>query len=106
MYTMIFNILGLPATTVPMGLYKGLPVGIQVIVKDFDLSYLRTHKNNRAIFKLNGYTFHKYKMCNLVLDLYLSVFILQVVAAPNQDRLCLAVAKELEKGFGGWRPPQ
>ncbi|XP_026321849.1 fatty-acid amide hydrolase 2-A-like isoform X2 [Hyposmocoma kahamanoa] len=58
MYTMIFNILGMPATTVPMGLYKGLPVGIQV------------------------------------------------VAAPNQDRLCLAVAKELEKGFGGWRPPQ
>ncbi|XP_012276648.1 fatty-acid amide hydrolase 2-A isoform X2 [Orussus abietinus] len=29
----------------------------------------------------------------------------QVVAAPNQDRLCLAVAKELEKGFGGWIPP-
>ncbi|KAJ2952342.1 hypothetical protein O0L34_g4627 [Tuta absoluta] len=58
MYTMVFNILGLPATTVPMGLYKGLPIGIQV------------------------------------------------VAAPNQDRLCLAVAKQLEKGFGGWRPPQ
>ncbi|XP_015589795.1 fatty-acid amide hydrolase 2 [Cephus cinctus] len=28
----------------------------------------------------------------------------QVVAMPNQDRLCLAVAKELEKGFGGWIP--
>ncbi|XP_049869842.1 fatty-acid amide hydrolase 2-B-like [Pectinophora gossypiella] len=58
MYTMVFNILGMPATTVPMGLYQGLPIGIQV------------------------------------------------VAAPNQDRLCLAVAKQLEKGFGGWRPPQ
>ncbi|PZC75521.1 hypothetical protein B5X24_HaOG206011 [Helicoverpa armigera] len=58
MYTMAFNILGMPATTVPMGLYKGLPVGVQVI------------------------------------------------AAPNQDRLCLAVAKQLEIGFGGWKPPQ
>ncbi|KAF9799056.1 hypothetical protein SFRURICE_008566 [Spodoptera frugiperda] len=58
MYTMVFNILGMPATTVPMGLYKGLPVGVQVI------------------------------------------------AAPNQDRLCLAVAKQLEIGFGGWKPPQ
>ncbi|XP_046739207.1 fatty-acid amide hydrolase 2 [Diprion similis] len=30
---------------------------------------------------------------------------LQVIAAPMQDRLCLAVAQELEKGFGGWIPP-
>ncbi|XP_064474031.1 fatty-acid amide hydrolase 2-A-like [Ornithodoros turicata] len=29
----------------------------------------------------------------------------QVVAGRNQDRLCLAVAKELAKGFGGWKPP-
>lgn len=29
----------------------------------------------------------------------------QVIAAPYQDRLCLAVAKELEKTFGGWIPP-
>lgn len=29
---------------------------------------------------------------------------LQVIAAPNQDRLCLAVAEELEKCFGGWIP--
>ncbi|XP_015186290.1 PREDICTED: fatty-acid amide hydrolase 2-B-like [Polistes dominula] len=29
----------------------------------------------------------------------------QVIAAPYQDRLCLAVAKELEKSFGGWIPP-
>lgn len=29
----------------------------------------------------------------------------QVIAAPYQDRLCLAVAKELEKHFGGWIPP-
>ncbi|XP_046820090.1 fatty-acid amide hydrolase 2-B-like isoform X2 [Vespa crabro] len=30
---------------------------------------------------------------------------LQVIAAPYQDRLCLAVAKELERSFGGWIPP-
>ncbi|XP_032673933.1 fatty-acid amide hydrolase 2-like isoform X2 [Odontomachus brunneus] len=29
----------------------------------------------------------------------------QVVVAPYQDRLCLAVAKELERAFGGWTPP-
>ncbi|XP_019773808.1 fatty-acid amide hydrolase 2-A isoform X2 [Dendroctonus ponderosae] len=29
----------------------------------------------------------------------------QVVAAPDQDRLCLAVAKELEREFGGFVPP-
>lgn len=29
----------------------------------------------------------------------------QVIAAPYQDRLCLAVAKELERAFGGWVPP-
>ncbi|XP_059047764.1 fatty-acid amide hydrolase 2-A-like [Achroia grisella] len=57
MYSMVFNILGMPATTVPLGFHNGLPIAIQVI------------------------------------------------AAPNQDRLCLAVAKQLEIGFGGWRPP-
>ncbi|XP_017783283.1 PREDICTED: fatty-acid amide hydrolase 2-A-like [Nicrophorus vespilloides] len=30
---------------------------------------------------------------------------LQIVAAPKQDRLCLAVAEELSKRFGGWVPP-
>ncbi|KAK7486620.1 hypothetical protein BaRGS_00022145 [Batillaria attramentaria] len=30
---------------------------------------------------------------------------LQVVAAPYQDHLTIAVAKELEKGFGGWASP-
>ncbi|XP_053977207.1 fatty-acid amide hydrolase 2-A-like isoform X2 [Hylaeus volcanicus] len=29
----------------------------------------------------------------------------QVVAGNGQDRLCLAVAKEFEKAFGGWIPP-
>jgi fatty acid amide hydrolase 2 len=30
---------------------------------------------------------------------------IQVVAAKNQDRLCLAVAEELDQQFGGWVPP-
>ncbi|XP_058799780.1 fatty-acid amide hydrolase 2 isoform X2 [Phymastichus coffea] len=30
---------------------------------------------------------------------------IQVVAAPNSDKLCIAVAKELENGCGGWVPP-
>ncbi|XP_066146878.1 fatty-acid amide hydrolase 2-B-like [Euwallacea fornicatus] len=29
----------------------------------------------------------------------------QILAAPYQDRLCLAVAQELERCFGGWVPP-
>jgi len=31
---------------------------------------------------------------------------LQVIAAENQDHLCLSVAKMLEIGFGGWQPPR
>ncbi|BFF90172.1 fatty-acid amide hydrolase 2 [Drosophila madeirensis] len=30
---------------------------------------------------------------------------IQVVANANNDRLCLAVAEELERAFGGWVPP-
>ncbi|KAI5642150.1 amidase domain-containing protein [Phthorimaea operculella] len=57
-YTAIINCLGMPATTVPLGLGKeGLPIGIQV------------------------------------------------VANHNNDRLCLAVAEELDKAFGGWIEP-
>lgn len=58
MYAMIFNVLGLPSTHVPLGFNKeGMPIGIQI------------------------------------------------VAAPSQDRLCLAVAEALEKDLGGWIPP-
>lgn len=57
-YTAVINLLGFPATHVPLGLSKeGLPIGIQVI------------------------------------------------GNVNQDRLCLAVARDLEKAFGGWVPP-
>ncbi|XP_026321345.1 fatty-acid amide hydrolase 2-A [Hyposmocoma kahamanoa] len=57
-YTAIINCLGLPATTIPLGLGReGLPIGIQVI------------------------------------------------ANHNNDRLCLAVAEELDKVCGGWVEP-
>uniref|UniRef100_A0A1I7WX65 Amidase domain-containing protein n=1 Tax=Heterorhabditis bacteriophora TaxID=37862 RepID=A0A1I7WX65_HETBA len=29
---------------------------------------------------------------------------MQVVGAPNSDRLLIAAAKDLEEGFGGWVP--
>ncbi|PIS11402.1 MAG: amidase [Bdellovibrio sp. CG10_big_fil_rev_8_21_14_0_10_47_8] len=58
-YTGVFNALGFPATSVPMGLSsEGLPLSVQVI------------------------------------------------AAENQDHLCLSVARWLEQGFGGWQPPR
>ncbi|GJQ74763.1 hypothetical protein Trydic_g21609 [Trypoxylus dichotomus] len=58
MYTMIFNVLGMPSTHVPLGINrKGLPIGIQV------------------------------------------------VSSPYQDRLCVLVAEELERKFGGWKEP-
>ncbi|XP_055921354.1 fatty-acid amide hydrolase 2 [Eupeodes corollae] len=57
-YTGIINVLGFPATAVPLGLgSEGVPLGVQV------------------------------------------------VANFNNDRLCLAVAEELEKAFGGWVRP-
>ncbi|EDW10603.1 fatty-acid amide hydrolase 2-B [Drosophila mojavensis] len=58
-YTGIVNVLGFPATAVPLGLgSEGLPLGVQVI------------------------------------------------ANFNEDRLCLAVAEELERAFGGWVRPE
>lgn len=59
-YTAIINLLGLPATAIPLGLgpKEGLPIGLQVI------------------------------------------------ANRKQDRLCLAVACELERAFGGWVAPK
>lgn len=58
-YTALVNVLGMPSTTVPLGLGReGLPIGIQVI------------------------------------------------ANYDQDRLCLAVAEELDRAFGGWVEPQ
>lgn len=58
-YTGIVNVLGFPATAVPLGQLgsEGLPLGVQII------------------------------------------------ANFNEDRLCLAVAEELERAFGGWAKP-
>lgn len=68
----------------------GLPIGLQVIME------------------LSIYLFFFSLFLQLLLYFIwiISVNILsQVVAAPYQDRLCLAVAKELERSFGGWTPP-
>lgn len=56
-YSIIFNVLGYPATQVPVGIKNKLPIGFQI------------------------------------------------VAAPNQDRLCLAIAEQMEIAFDGWTPP-
>ncbi|WP_375479492.1 amidase [uncultured Jatrophihabitans sp.] len=56
--TAMFNLYGLPATQVPLGIGpSGFPLG------------------------------------------------LQVAAAPNHDHVCIAVARELERAFGGWVDP-
>lgn len=58
-YTAIFNVLGFPATQVPLGLSEeGVPLGIQV------------------------------------------------VSAPGNDHLTIRIALELEREFGGWKPPE
>ncbi|XP_060526887.1 fatty-acid amide hydrolase 2-A-like isoform X2 [Cylas formicarius] len=58
-YLSIFNALGFPVTSCPVGRTRdGLPVGVQI------------------------------------------------VALPDGDRLTLAVAEEIERAFGGWKPPQ
>lgn len=57
-YPMNFNLMGFPATHVPIGRNReGIPLGFQV------------------------------------------------VAAPNQDRLCFCIARELDAAFGGWTEP-
>lgn len=57
-YTMLFNALGLPAITCPIGLgSNGLPLGVQIIGRS------------------------------------------------KSDGLLISVAKEIEKGFGGWVIP-
>lgn len=57
-FSAVFNVLGFPATSCPVGKdNQGLPIGIQI------------------------------------------------VANSHQDRLTLAVAEEIERGFGGWSPP-
>lgn len=56
-YTAVLNILEMPATQVPLGLHRGLPLGVQV------------------------------------------------ASLVGHDHLTIAVALELERGFGGWSPP-
>ena len=78
LYAAIFNVLGFPVTSVPMGLGKkdGMPAGIQV--NNIELRQRHVHR------------------CLLST---------QVVASPMNDRLTISVARNLERAFGGWEPP-
>lgn len=97
MYAKFFNVMGFPACHVPMGLNsEGLPIGFQVNTIFISFNFL-----NEFCFwcfsPLIGAYLKKYNKevkCQF-----------QVVAAPHQDRLCLAMAVELEHAFGGWVPP-
>lgn len=85
-YFCLFNALRFPVCQVPMGLDRnGLPTGIQV-----------SKKNKYSISKIVVYLLVIFSKKN---------YFFQVVAAPYNDHLCLAVARELEKVFGGWVPP-
>lgn len=82
-YTAVFNVFKLPTCHVPMGLDdKGIPVGIQV----FNV-------------------FSQLKIFTQITGFVIVNVDLQVVAGPDNDKLCIAVAKELESAFGGWVPP-
>lgn len=71
------------------------PFHIEPIVKPFNVAYT-------AIFNVLGMPSTHVPMGLNKEGLPIGI---QVVGGPNQDRLTLAVAEELEKAFGGWVPP-
>lgn len=99
-YLAMFNLLEMPATSVPMGFDKqGLPIGIQVI---YSCQFFR---NNSTLSIEDSNINIPTPFFTRARILFNIIFIVQVVATKNNDRLTLAVAKELEKGFGGWALP-
>lgn len=75
---MAANVCHFPSTHIPLGLDEtGLPVGFQV---SFSKLYTQNMWFNNCFF-------------------------FKAIAAPNQDRLCLLIAAEMEAAFGGWVPP-
>lgn len=71
------------------------PLHHEPLVKPFNFSYT-------AIINLLGLPA---TACPLGLNKQGIPIGIQVVAGMNQDRVALAVAEELERGFGGWVPP-
>nr|CAD7257109.1 unnamed protein product [Timema shepardi] len=109
MYSMIFNVLGLPSTHVPMGLNKkGLPIGIQEKPPPVHPTEIRSSVSPYSAVELNTTS----ALANYATEAGVKLLgystrcsDLLVVAGPHQDRLCLAVAEVLEQEFGGWVPP-
>lgn len=72
------------------------PFHYQPLLSPFDFSY-------QSIFNILGLPVTQ---CPLGLSRKDGMPVgIQVVSAAGNDRLCLAMAVELEKGFGGWVPP-
>lgn len=72
----------------------------------------RLIKGDRKIIKSvkKASNLNKIENCQQFIKSFMTYFenynkMLQVVGAPNSDRLTLAVAEEIERAFGGWQPP-
>nr|CAD7439301.1 unnamed protein product [Timema bartmani] len=94
-------------------------IGLYIVA--FLLHYIHnffSHFENREKCRLrNAMSPRNLHLCNLLLIHFLDYLLLLherqegplsthfVVAGPYQDHLCLAVAKQLQKTFGGWVPP-
>ena len=76
LYTGIINTLGFPAVHVPTGLSGRYKDDMPVGVQ--------VRRKRKALSR---------------------TLLVQIVAGNHLDRLCLAVARELEVAFGGWRDP-
>lgn len=71
------------------------PMHLEPLIKPFNFAYT-------AVINLLGFPATH---CPLGLSKDGLPIGVQVIANENQDRLCLAVARELQKAFGGWVPP-
>ncbi|CAG9816000.1 unnamed protein product [Phaedon cochleariae] len=71
------------------------PYHNEPLVKPFNFSYT-------AVINVLGFPSTH---CPMGLDKKGLPIGVQVVAADGNDRLCLAVAREIERAFGGWVPP-
>ena len=63
------------------------------------------HKNSVR----HSHILHTFVRINWATDIMKTLTVLlysaQIVAGPFQDRLSIAVAKELQTAFGGWKEP-
>lgn len=71
------------------------PMHLEPLIKPFNFSYT-------AIVNILGFPATH---CPLGLSKSGLPIGVQVIANENQDKLCLAVAREIQKAYGGWVPP-